>query len=132
MPISPQFLLRTCSCLNPLPRAHVHILFRWITAIISYSGSHLLLSVRSAAVECERLDLTLLCAQASDDTPHENTVQSSKDPLMLQPSCSCPLPPRVSLQPREGESVRLVDFQTQSTSEQHTEESCMTPGCAHA
>ncbi|KAH9847442.1 hypothetical protein C2E23DRAFT_848474 [Lenzites betulinus] len=78
----------------------------WLYAVFSYSGCHLLLSVRSVAAERERLDLTLLCAQAS-----ETQDGSADTPLALytpDPPARVAPPPRISLSRRVGASFELL------------------------
>ncbi|KAI0822959.1 hypothetical protein BC628DRAFT_1387007 [Trametes gibbosa] len=62
----------------------------WISAVFSYSGCHLLLSVRSVAAKRERLDLTLLCAHASES----HTDLASSSPLSLYLPDPPPPPPQ--------------------------------------
>ncbi|KAI0367647.1 hypothetical protein BV20DRAFT_970196 [Pilatotrama ljubarskyi] len=72
----------------------------WISAVFSYSGCHLLLSVRKVAAQRERQDLTLLSIHASaiHDEPKSETYLDSPDSLE---------PPRMSL-PRRMDSIELV------------------------
>ncbi|KAI0350853.1 hypothetical protein OH77DRAFT_1462968 [Trametes cingulata] len=72
----------------------------WISAVFSYAGCHLLLSVRKVAAQRERLDLTLLSIHASavHDEAKSETYLDSPDSLE---------PPRISSRQRT-DSIELV------------------------
>ncbi|KAL1946250.1 hypothetical protein VTO73DRAFT_15377 [Trametes versicolor] len=85
----------------------------WISAVFSYSGCHLLLSVRSVATRRERLDLTLLCAHASD-THNGHKSDSYLDGLYaLDPP---PQPSRHSF-PHRIDSIELIPLPTFGSTE---------------
>ncbi|KAI9063757.1 hypothetical protein FKP32DRAFT_1757919 [Trametes sanguinea] len=58
----------------------------WISAVLSYSGCHLLLSVRSVAARREQLDLTLISVHASDICNESETVSPLDSPHYPSPS----------------------------------------------
>ncbi|KAI0631025.1 hypothetical protein C8Q77DRAFT_1130736 [Trametes polyzona] len=80
------------------------VMSTWISAVLSYSGCHLLLSVRSVAAQRERLDLTFLCSPASDMHSDSDDIKASEPsniPYTLDP-------PRISLHHQRVNSIELV------------------------
>ncbi|KAI0656930.1 hypothetical protein C8Q70DRAFT_1056186 [Cubamyces menziesii] len=78
----------------------------WISAVLSYSGCHLLLSIRRIAARRRHLDLTLISIHVPDAYDEDKSPISTDDPHSY-PSPSSATPPRVSLA-RPGESIELV------------------------
>ncbi|KAJ8502285.1 hypothetical protein ONZ51_g96 [Trametes cubensis] len=76
----------------------------WISAVLSYSGCHLLLSIRRIAARRRHLDLTLVSVRVPDVYDEDKSPISTDDPY---PSPSSTTSPRVSLA-RPGESIELV------------------------
>ncbi|OSD01426.1 hypothetical protein PYCCODRAFT_1436353 [Trametes coccinea BRFM310] len=108
----------------------------WISAVLSYSGCHLLLSVRSVAARREQLDLALIsvhvsdiCAESETVSPLDSAHRPSPTPQLLSP------PPRLSLSCRVrsievipgnlaiihgGKSEEFTQTQTASSSDPST------------
>ncbi|KAI0764584.1 hypothetical protein BD413DRAFT_615707 [Trametes elegans] len=81
----------------------------WISAVLSYSGCHLLLSVRSVAAQRQQLDLSQFSLHASQ-LYESGSTQTCVDGERARPHQSPPSlnrRPRVSLHPR-AESIELI------------------------